>query len=240
VATRGAPFYAVGCIGQRVGFQIVSLKEKPVRSGADLRGKIVGVLSVGGLSELLVQVAMAKAGVAKSETQIVVSGNSPGEVDLIRRGRLDCFICNFPLAVTLQRLGEPLEYLEIDKVQPAPGLLYFCTRAMADKQPQFVVSVLRALKNSVMEVLTQPLAPIFERAAKDFEIPRINELDTLVAVQQEVNRRQWLVDGKDKLMRNNPALWQSACDGLRQIGVADVKDPAALYTNRFIDEAMKS
>jgi ABC-type nitrate/sulfonate/bicarbonate transport system substrate-binding protein len=68
VAGRGAPFYAIACASQRVGFQIVSLKEKPVRSGADLRGKTIGVLSVGGLSELLVQVAMAKAGVAKTET----------------------------------------------------------------------------------------------------------------------------------------------------------------------------
>jgi NitT/TauT family transport system substrate-binding protein len=240
VASRGAPFYGVACASQRVGFQIVSLKEKPVRSGADLRGKTIGVLSVGGLSELLVQVAMAKAGVAKSEAQIVVAGNSPAEVEFIRRGRLDCFIVNFPVAVTLQRTGQALEYLDIDKIQPAPGLLYFCTHETAEKRPELVLSVLRAVKASVMEILTQPLAPIFERAAKDFEITRINDIPTLVAVQQEVNQRQWLADGKENLLRNQPALWQSAADGLRAIGVADVKDVTALYTNKFVDEVMKA
>ena len=239
VATRNAPFYAVGCIAQRIGFQIVSLKEKPIRSGADLRGKTIGVLSVGGLSELLVDVVLSKGGVKPSEVQIVVAGNNPGEVELIRKGRLDCFICNFPIVVTLKRMGEAVEFLNIDKIQPAPGLLIFCTRETAEKKPEMVTGVLRAFKNSIDEILTQPLAPIFQRAAKDFDIPRMNDLDSLVAVQEEVNREQWLVDGKANLLRNNPSLWQSAADGLREIGVADVADPTTLYTNKFIDAVMK-
>ena len=240
VATHDLPFYGFATIDQRIGFQIVSLKEKPVRSGADLKGKTVGVLSVGGLSELLIQVAMAKGGVAKNETQIVVAGNSPGEVELIRKGRLDCFICNFPLAVTLQRMGEPLDYLDIDTVIPAPGLLYFCTRETAETKPDLVLRLLRAVKASVLEIIDEPLAPIFRRAAKDFEISRMNDLDTLVAVQQEVTKHQWLVDGRENLLRNEPRLWQSAVDGLRAIGVADVKDPTTLYTNKFVDQVMKA
>ncbi len=240
VASRDAPFYGIATIAQRIGFEIVSLKEKPVRSGADLKGKTIGVLSVGGLSELLVQAAMAKGGVAKSEANIVVAGNSPGEVELIRKGRLDCFICNFPLAVTLRRMKEPLEYLAIDSIIPGPGLVPFCTRETAEKNPDLVLRFLRALKTSVVEIIDQPLAPIFQRAAKDFEIARMNDLDTLVAVQEEVNTKQWLVDGRQNLLRNQPRLWQSACDGLRAIGVVDVKDPATLYTNTFVDQALKS
>jgi NitT/TauT family transport system substrate-binding protein len=240
VASRDAPFYGFATIDQRIGFQIVSLKEKPVRTGADLKGKTIGVLSVGGLSELLVQVAMAKGGVAKSEANIVVAGNSPGEVELIRKGRLDCFICNFPLAVTLQRMGEPLDYLDIDTVIPAPGLLYFCTRATAETKPDLVLRLLRAVKASVIEIIEQPLEPIFRRAAKDFEISRINDLGTLVAVQQEVTKHQWIVDGRENLLRNQPRLWQSAADALREVGVADVKDPATLYTNTFVDQVMKA
>lgn len=240
VATRNAPFLAVACLSQRVGFEIVSLKEKPVRTGADLKGKTVGVLSVGGLSELLVQVAMAKAGLAKDDAQIVVSGNSPGEVDLIRRGRIDCFICNYPIAITLRRMKADVAFLPIDEILPAPGLLFFCTRETAETRPDYVRSVLSAYKASVLELLSQPLKPIFERAAKMFDIPRMNDLDGLVAVQELVNRNQWLVEGRENLLRNVPALWQSACDGLKTIHIADVKDPSALYTNTFIDEVMRS
>ena len=41
-------------------------------------------------------------------------------------------------------------------------------------------------------------------------------------------------------MRNQPRLWQSAVDGLRSIGIADVKDPTTLYTNKFIDQLPKA
>ncbi len=67
----------------------------------------------------------------------------------------------------------------------------------------------------------------------------MNDLDSLVAVQQEVNREQWLIDGKENLLRNSPSLWQSVTDGLREIGVADVADPTTLYTNKFVDAVMK-
>ncbi|HXQ51787.1 MAG TPA: ABC transporter substrate-binding protein [Stellaceae bacterium] len=240
VATRSAPFYAFAALSQRVGFNIVSLKDKPVRSGADLRGKTVGVLSVGGLSELLVQVAMAKAGVRRDEANIVVAGNSPGEVELIRKGRLDCFICNLPIVVTLKRIGEPLEYLNIDSIIPAPGLLYFCTKETAETKPELVLRLLRALKASVVEIMDQPLAPIFQRAAKDYDIPRMNDLASIVAVQEEVTRSMWLAEGRENLLRNVPRLWQSAVDGLREIGIADVKDASTLYTNKFVDQVFKT
>ena len=240
VATRGAPFIAFACPGQRVGFEIVSLKDKPVRTGADLKGKTVGVLSVGGLSELLVQVAMAKAGLAKTDANIVVAGNSPAEVELIRAGRLDCFICNFPLAITLRRMGQPLEFLKIDDVIKAPGLLLFCTRDTAETKPDLVLRLLRAYMASLLEIIAGPLEPIFQRAAKDFDIPRMNDVATLVAVQEEVNKRSYLIDGRENLLRNQPALWQSACDGLRTIAIADVKDPSTLYTNTFVDQVMKA
>lgn len=225
VATKDAPFYAVACLAQRVGFQIVSLKEKPVKSGADMRGKTIGVLSVGGLSELLVQIVMAKGGVKKSEANIVVAGNNPGEVELIRKGRLDCFICNYPIAVTLRRSGQELEYIVVDEVLPAPGLSIFCTHETAEKRPDLVMAVLRAFKASVNEILTQPLEPIFQRAAKDFDIPRMNNLELLVSVQKAVNQNEWLAEGKENLFRHLPRLWQSAVDGLRAIDVADVKGP---------------
>ncbi|MGH7091110.1 MAG: ABC transporter substrate-binding protein [Stellaceae bacterium] len=240
VAVRHAPFLAVACISQRVGFEIVSLKEKPVRSGADLKGKTVGVLSIGGLSELLIQVALAKAGLPKDAARVVVAGTSPGEVDLIRRGRLDCFICNYPIAVTLRRMKADVVYLPIDDILPAPGLLIFCTEDTAAKRSELVLKVLRAFKGSMLEILSAPLAPIFERAAKLYDIPRMNNVANLVAVQQQVNQHQWLVDGREKLLRSNPALWQSACNGLAAIDIAHVKDPEQLYTNRFVNEVMRS
>ena len=239
VGAKGAPLVAIATIGQKSGFHLVSLKERPVRSGADLRGKTVGVLSIGGLTETMVDILLATAGVPKGAAKVVVAGNSPGEVELIRQGRIDCFLCNFPVTFTLQKLGAPVEYLSIDTAVPAPGQLYYTTRAIAANNPALVTAVLRALRASVLEIMSAPLAPIYRRAAKDFEIPRSKDLDTLAALQQAIIAQLWLSAGKENLLRNVPATWQSGVESLRRVGVADVKDATTLYTNSFLDTVMK-
>lgn len=239
VGAKAAPLKAISTIGQNSGFHLISLKDKPIKSGADLRGKTVGVLSIGGLTETFVRIMLARAGVPVGETQIVAAGNSPGEVELIRQGRLDGFVCNFPVYFALSRTSAPLEYLDIDTIAPAPGQIYYATRETLAAKPDVAVRVLRALHASVSELMTGPVAPIFRRAAKDFEIPRSNDIDALVALQQAVIERNWLGQGRDNLMRNVPALWQSGVDALREVHIADVADATTLYTNDFIDQALK-
>jgi ABC-type nitrate/sulfonate/bicarbonate transport system substrate-binding protein len=235
VGARKAPLVAIASIGQRIGFRIVSLPEKPVRSGADLAGMTIGTISVGGLSEALIDVTMIRGGRKPAEAKRVAVGNSPGEVELIRQGRIDCFICNFQVGFTLERSGQPLVFLDIDKVMPAPGALYFTTRDMVEGKPDVVQRTLRALKASVDELIAGPVGPIFERAAKDFDIPRMKDLDTLVAVQEQVAQKIWLAEGKDNLMRNLPALWAAGVEGMHHVGIIDAADPTTFYTNRFVD-----
>lgn len=239
VGAKGAPFTSLATIGQTSGFSLVSLADKPVRGGADLEGKTVGVLSVGGLTETMVDILLKQAGLPKSAARIVVAGHSPAEVELIRQGRIDCFVCNFPVAFALRRMKAPVFFLDLDKAEPAPGQLYYATRDTIARRPELVRKVLRAMKASVLEIMAGPTAPIFGRAARDFDIPRIKDIDTLVAMQKEVIAESWLALGRANLLRNVPALWQTACDALRKVEVADVKNPATLYDNRFIDAVMK-
>jgi ABC-type nitrate/sulfonate/bicarbonate transport system substrate-binding protein len=237
VAAKGAPLKAIATARQNSGFHIVSTKEKPVRSGADLKGKTIGILSYGGTTETFIEVLLAKAGIAKSDAKLVVAGNSPGEVELMHQGRLDCFICTYSVTFTIQRMNQPLEYLSVDVPVPAPGQVYHAARSTLAAKPDLALKVLRALKASSQEILTKPIAPIFERAGKDFEIPGIKDMDTLVALQQKTIALNWYGgQGKQNFMRNVPSLWQAGCDSLHSVGFVDVKDPTTLYTNEFLDK----
>ena len=237
VGGKGAPLRALATMRQNSGFHIVSLKEKPVKSGADLKGKTIGLLSIGGTTQTFIEVLLAKNGIVKDESKLLVTGNSPGEVDLIRQGRIDCFICTYSVVFMLRRTNEPLEFLSVDVPVPAPGQVLHATRATLEQRPELSLKVLRALKASMDEIMTQPIAPIYERAAKDFEIPGAKDVALLAAQTKQAIVDNWLLDGKtDTLLVNLPDRWQSGCDALRTVGFADVKDPAALYTNRVLDK----
>lgn len=236
VATKGAPLKAIATPRQNSGFHIVSLASKPVHSGADLKGKTIGILSYGGTTETFIELLLAKAGIPKSDARMVVAGNSPGEVELMHQGRLDCFICTYSVTFTIQRTThQPLVYLSVDKPVPAPGQVYYGTRATLAQRPDLVVKVLRALKASALEIMKGPIRPILERAGKAYEIPGIDNLDNLVALQKKTIEVNWFGDeGRKNFLRNVPSRWQAGCDSLRQVHFADVKDPTTLYTNEFL------
>ena len=65
-------------------------------------------------------------------------------------------------------------------------------------------------------------------------------MDLAAAVEEAGRDQLWLSEGRENLLRNVPRLWTEGADALRRAGVADIKDVAALYTNRFIDEARKA
>lgn len=237
VGGKGAPLRALATMRQNSGFHIVSLKDKPVKSGADLKGKMIGLLSIGGTTQTFIEVLLAKNGIVKDEGKLLVTGNSPGEVDLIRQGRIDCFICTYSVVFMLRQTNQPLEFLSVDVPVPAPGQVLHATRATLEQRPELSLKVLRALKASMDEIMTQPIAPIYERAAKDFEIPGVKDVALLAAQTKQAIVDNWLLDGKtDTLLVNLPDRWQSGCDALRTVGFADVKDPTTLYTNSILEK----
>jgi ABC-type nitrate/sulfonate/bicarbonate transport system substrate-binding protein len=239
VAKQGVPFIAIATLCQGSSFLLVSPKDKPISDAAALKGKIVGVVSVGGTTEMLLDLILQKVGIAKDDVKREAVGDNPGALEFVQRGRIDCFITSLNSVVAIERAGGAIEYWSTDRYAPMPGQVYLTTAAVIAQQPDMVRRFLRAMKGSVDELLSQPTAPIFARAQKDFDIPGLKDMDAAVAIQKATAEKLWLVDGKDNLLRNVPARWKSGVETLRGAGVADLKDPDALYTNRFIDEVLK-
>lgn len=238
VAKQGAPLLAVATLYQAGTFQVISPRDKPVRDAKDFAGKTVGIVSVGGSTDLLLDIMLRKAGVAKDAVKREVVGNSPGALQFVRQGRIDCFINAIGVAVTLRRANEPVEIFSTDRYAPMPGQAFVTTRDFAARKPDTVVRFLRALKASADEIMTGDRRAIFQRAARDFEIPGMRDPDALVALIDVAVRELWLSEGQANYLRNVPALWNAADEGIRGAGVAAVPDVAALYTNAFIDRAL--
>jgi ABC-type nitrate/sulfonate/bicarbonate transport system substrate-binding protein len=237
VATKDAPLIAVGTINQEPAFVLVSLKDKPILKGEDLASKTIGILSLGGTTETYVDLIAGRSGVKKSDVNIVVAGNSPGEIELIRDGRIDCFLCTYTTLFELKRQNAPIEAWGVDRYAPSPGQVYWTHRDLVAKRPDYVQRVMRGLKGSIDEIIAGPIVPILERAAKDFDNPGMKDPQRLADLITDVARTFWLGEGKENLLRNLPRRYQAAADALREVGIADIKDPTIFYTNQFIDGA---
>jgi len=94
--------------------------------------------------------------------------------------------------------------------------------------------------NTRRAFLAKPRSPIFGRARQDSDIPGLADMAKVVAVKQATAAQLWLVDGKQNLVRNNPARREAGVATLRAAGLADIEDPTTLYSNRFIDAVLKA
>jgi ABC-type nitrate/sulfonate/bicarbonate transport system substrate-binding protein len=239
VAKQNASLLSVSTLVQGSTFQLVSLKDKPIKTAQDMKGKTVGIVSVGGATEILLNIALAKAGMKADDIKREVTGNSPAALQLVRQGRIDCFFCAIGVVVTLKRANEPIEVVSTDTWAPMPSQIFLTTKEIAASKPEMVVRFLKALKGSCDEIMSDNVRRLFERASKDYEIVAIKDLDAAVALIDTMIKDLWLSEGKENLLRNVPRLWKEADASLRSANLAAIANVEGLYTNEYIDRALK-
>ena len=183
---------------------------------------------------MFLDLILRKVGLKKDDVKREVTGNSPGAVQFIKQGRVDCFIASLQVVIALEKMKEDVVVWSTDRYAPMPGQCYATSRGFAEKNPDLLKRAMAAMKDSVDEILTKPLPPIFERAAKDYDIPGIKDVAALADVEKITTERLWLSEGRDNVLRNVPRLWTSGVDALRENGIADAGDPTSLYTNAYL------
>ena len=239
-AAKGAALVCVSTLYQGSNFHVISAKDKPITSAKDLKGKTIGIVSVGGSTEQLLDIMLRAVGMTKADVNMQVVGNSPGVMQFVRQGRVDCFINSLGVVVALQTAGEAIVNWPTDRYAPLPSQIYVTSREMVEKNPATVVRFLRALRASTADMMHGDLKAIFRRASGDFDIPGIKKMDELVALIQFTMKHPWISQGSDNFLRNVPALWDKADAEIRGANIAAVPNVSALYTNTFIDQALKS
>ena len=238
-AQKDLALVSVATIFQGSTFFVISSTAKPINAAEDFRGKRIGVVSIGGTTENFLDLMLHKAGIPKEEVPREVVGNNPGSFNLIGAGRIDGFIATSNVAEILQAQKQPVLAWSTDRYAPMPSQSYFTTQSVIDKQPDTVLAFVKAMKASADEMVAGPLDPILDRCAAQFDIPGVRDrAGSLLTVKGDIDL--WLSQGRDNLLRNVPALWQSAADNLRDAGLADIPDVTKLYTNRFVDQAARA
>ncbi len=235
VSNQKVPLMAISTMVQGSVFNVVSRADKPIKSPQDMKGKKIGVVSVGGGTENLLNMMLAQAGIDPKSVPRQPVGNSPGAFGLVKQGRIDAYIISVGSVIALEKMGEKIHYWSTDKYAPNPSQVYVCTKETADKEPDTVLRFLKAIKGSVDELIGGDRAKILDRMAKDFQIIGIKRRAiTLASLEAEL--KLWTSEGKENLMRNVPKLWKSAQELTAKVGIGKIDNIESLYTNQFVDK----
>lgn len=241
---KGLPVVGIATIVQGSNFWVVSTEAKPIRSVKDISGKTIGVVSVKGATEHILDMMLAKNGLVPEQTQRQAVGNAPSAYALVSAGRIDAMIVSTPTVSLLREAGEKFVAWNTDQEFRQPGEVYITLRSTLEKEPDTVIRFLRGLRNSTRELLAAD-----NEAKREAIVVRLNgkfsveggdkpaaAAKTLVDAQ-----KLWLGEGPENVLRNSPARWNELIQAMLGAKLLEKPvDPTTLYTNRFIDEALKA
>ena len=231
------PLVGIATLYQSSTFFVISLPGSPVRGPADFRGRKVGVVSVGGTTELMLDLMLAQAGIAPAAVPRFVTGNNAGALQLVRQGRVDCFIASVNVVVALRRAGEDFVAMSTDEIAPMPSQVYVATPEFIEREPGTVLRFLRALDASARDFLGgRDVAAMIDAMAARFEVPGARDREALLATNRAAVEL-WLGQGRDNLLRNVPGLWQAGAAAIERAGLARIARVEDLYRADLVDRA---
>ncbi|WP_439598656.1 ABC transporter substrate-binding protein [Falsiroseomonas sp.] len=234
----GDDLIAVGTISQGSPFFVISSPAKPVRTPADMIGKTIGVLSVGGATEIVLDVMLQDRGLDRARVARQVAPNSPAGLQLIAQGRLDAYIVSAGVPVALQAANTPHVSWNTDDVAPIPGQCYIARRSTLAQNGDLVVRFLRAVKRSLDDMLADTDLSKTLANLRGFEIAEMRNAATAPLILR--NEMQfWLTAGRENMLRNVPDRWQRGYDLMAAAGFAPAGVKAeTLYTNEYVERAL--
>lgn len=219
-------------------FSLISRKEDPIKSPADLRGKTVGVASIGGGQENILNLMLAGAGIPVEDVPRQAIGSNAGNVEVLKQGRVDAFISNVETALILQMNNEPVDIWSTTKFAPLPGGVIAATEQFATENHDTVVKFVRAMRNSALEILSADPGEILDRVTPHYDLVVNEDREFRIGAVKAYNEPT-TAQGEENVMRNVPAVFEESARLIEAAGIIEVEDPSALYSNAFYEEAVK-
>lgn len=234
-----APLISIATIAQRSPFFLLSSKENPVKTMADLEGRTVGMATLGGSMEGTLDLMMSRAGASPDKVDKVKVADSAASFALIEAGRAGAFIGNTSSMIIASAARDDVSVMPID--DGMPGQVYVARPDMIAENPEKFVSFLRATHRAAKEIVTtEDLLPILKVIGEKHDVSGLKNLET-AQKDLRTNAENWASKGEDNILRNIPELWESAVDLLAGAKLIDKAVPATeLYTNDLLDQALKA
>lgn len=234
--SKGAGVMAIGTIQQTGPFHLISSAAKPIKAPQDMKGRTIGIVSVGGSTEADLKIMLAREGLDAKDVKTEVVGNAPTAFALIDKGRIDAYIASVDTLKVLQGEKAALHEFKVDAYAPHPGDVLITTKELAQAGDKRVQSFMTAVVEGMNFVLDDKEKGLDEtlKLLADFDIATLKTPDQAKAAlisQTDL----WVANGRDNILKNDPTAWDEGQKYAAAAGVIPKALPLTdLFTNRFL------
>jgi len=240
---QGQEIRAIGTMAYRSNIRMVSVEDNPITSPADMEGAVIGMGSVGGTSEKMLDLALGAADVAKDSVTRQAVPVTAATLEVVRQGALDGYIVSLDTSLAIAQQNDDA-VVDPAGLIDSPDIQTWLTTADNLEDPAKVEQLeayLAAIGECTQEVIDDG-ANNFENVLKvlrdsgDWTFPALEDDDIATAALEVYTTETWVdKDGGSPLLTNNLDAWQNTYDtyvdaGLLQGG----QDPLEWITNDHV------
>ena len=239
---KHAPVTNVGTAEHVGGIRMVSSTRAPIESPEDFRGKMIGIPSEGGTSEITLDLVLASAGIPTAEVDRQVVGLTPAIFNLVKSGRIDAYVVSLDVAVALER-QQPQAVVYNPSEDVTSGAQLYMTSEEQAQDPQARDQIRRYLKaiRSAIDFIVKDEANGFNQTmeciSSKYNVPALEDKAvTRESLSTYVD--SWTAHGSDHMLETNPQQWAATYQDMVAAGVVDAGlNPKDWYTNAYVPDA---
>ena len=202
-----------------------------------MRGKTIGMASLGGSMEGTLNLMLKRAGVPTTTVNKVKVADNAASFALVEAKRVDAFFGNTSTMTRVMASQKGATAIPVD--DGMPGQVYVAARKEIAADSERFVKFLRAVHKATVAIVdASDPAPIVKSVSAAFTIPGADNVAT-ASHDLEQNAKNWMAKGRNNLLRNVPEVWASAVEALADAKMIKHKvDASTLYTNALLDKAL--
>jgi NitT/TauT family transport system substrate-binding protein len=97
----GQPIVAIGTMAYRSNLRVISTEENPIENAEDMEGTTIGLGSVGGTSEKMLNFALDDAGVPRDSVTRQAVPVTAATYELVKQGQLDGYVVSLDTSIAI-------------------------------------------------------------------------------------------------------------------------------------------
>ncbi|PJR09926.1 hypothetical protein CEJ86_30405 [Sinorhizobium meliloti] len=235
---KGVACRAIATLAHDSPLFMVSASTNPINGSADLRGASIGITSPNDPTDLMLKAMLAAGGLADSEVTRQMSADNAGSFALVQAGRLKGFIGNTESINRARATGAEITALNLTPFMPLPGQVYVAMDEDIANSGEDLVAFLKGVRAGIEDIVNDEGYKNTFKTLRTLGLQGIDD-EKIASAVMKANVSNWLIDGRDRLLFNNPEKWASGLDAARKIGVLGDKPDDNFYTNALVEKASR-
>jgi NitT/TauT family transport system substrate-binding protein len=241
----GQPIVAIGTMAYRSNLRVISTEENPIEDAADMEGATIGLGSVGGTSEKMLNFALDDAGVPRDSVTRQAVPVTAATYELVKQGQLDGYVVSLDTSIAIVNQNDDAVSSPAGLVDAPERQVWITTQTNLEDENRVdqIERFLAAIKEATQEIIddrSNDFANVLStlRDSGDWDFAALADDAIAIEALTTYTTETWIdSSGAVGLLENDVDYWSTIYDAYVDGGLLEGgADPAAWITSDLLPQ----